>query len=31
MLVGFAIFSDVLIGWLTRRFMPWYRAGERGR
>jgi ABC-type nitrate/sulfonate/bicarbonate transport system permease component len=31
MLAGFAIFSDVLIGWLTRRFMPWYRAGERGR
>jgi len=31
MLAGFAILNDGIIGWLTRRFMPWYRAGERGR
>jgi len=31
MLAGFAIANDVLINWLTRRFMPWYRAGESGK
>jgi len=31
LLAGFAIANDVLINWLTRRFMPWYQAGEGGR
>ncbi len=31
LLAGFAIANDVLINWLTRRFMPWYRAGESGK
>lgn len=31
MLAGFAIFNDLLIAWIIRRFMPWYRAGEARR
>ncbi len=30
MLAAFAVVNDALINWLTRRFMPWYRAGEGG-
>jgi ABC-type nitrate/sulfonate/bicarbonate transport system permease component len=31
MLAGFAIANDVLINGLTKRFMPWYRAGESSK
>lgn len=31
MLAGFAILNDVAMAGLTRRLLPWYRAGEAGR
>lgn len=31
MLAGFAVGIDALINWFTRRYLRWYRAGERGR
>jgi ABC-type nitrate/sulfonate/bicarbonate transport system permease component len=30
MLAAFAIANDVLINWLTKRYLRWYRAGESG-
>jgi ABC-type nitrate/sulfonate/bicarbonate transport system permease component len=30
LLAAFGIGFDVLIGWCTRRFLPWYRRNERG-
>ncbi len=31
MLAAFAVGIDALINWFTRRYLRWYRAGERGK
>lgn len=31
MLGAFAVGLDALMNWFTRRYLPWYRAGERGK